>query len=364
MARIGIDAIQVAPAGKGHARSQRRLVESLAALGDGHELTAFARSEDGAALLRGSGVRVERIRERHFLAWELWGMPRAARRLRLDAVVTLTDRLAAWGGTRFVVWLFELPTHRIAENRRSGAGAYQRGSDLLTAALWRPSLRRAARVVAGSQATASELEAALPELRGSVRVVYPGLDAGFGQVPGPGPEPRPERPGRYVFHLASADPRDNTETVVRAFHAVRAAAREPVRLIVGGNVGTRRLEGEGIEVAGYVADEDLVRLYSGAAAYADATLYEGFGYQPLEAMACGAPVVASRASSVPEVVGDAGLLCDPRSETELAAALLRVLEEPGLADELRRRGRARAREFTWERTAREFAAILAEVTSS
>jgi glycosyltransferase involved in cell wall biosynthesis len=133
-----------------------------------------------------------------------------------------------------------------------------------------------------------------------------------------------------------------------------------VRLVVAGNVG-RRLDG--VEQPGYLGDEELRDWYADAAAYVDATLYEGFGYQPLEAMACGTPVVASNASSIREVVGDAGFLCDPHSPDELANALARVLEEPGLADELRDRGRTRAAEFTWERTAREFADLLDEVVA-
>jgi glycosyltransferase involved in cell wall biosynthesis len=80
-------------------------------------------------------------------------------------------------------------------------------------------------------------------------------------------------------------------------------------------------------------------------------------------MACGAPVVASTASSIPEVVGEAGLLADPRDPHELGEALARVLEEPGLADRLRARGLEQARRFTWERTARELADVLDEVVA-
>jgi glycosyltransferase involved in cell wall biosynthesis len=80
-------------------------------------------------------------------------------------------------------------------------------------------------------------------------------------------------------------------------------------------------------------------------------------------MACGAPFVGSSATSIPEVVGDAGLLCDPRNAEALAAALVRVLEQPGLADELRRRGLERAAAFTWDRTAEAFERLLAEVAA-
>jgi glycosyltransferase involved in cell wall biosynthesis len=330
---IGIDATAVSPAGKGISRVMRGVTEALA-----------RRGVDVVALVREGGpiaARSEPVRARPAVLWEQVGLARAAR--RFDAVLTPTERLPVVPGGRFVVWLYETPARRLAAAR----GAYQRGSDLVTRALWRRSLRRAAAVVAGSAATARELEEALPGLR--VRVIYPGLDPGFSPGEEPGGEP-------YVFHLGSSDPRDNTETVLRAVAIARR--RLPIRLVVGG--AAPRLDADA-EYTGRVSDEELVTLYRGAAACVDASLYEGFGYQALEAMACGAPFVGSNATSIPEVVGDAGLLADPRDAEALAAALVRVLEEPGLAEELRRRGLERAREFTWERTAAEFERLFEEL---
>ena len=330
---IGIDATGVSPAGKGISRVMRGATEALARRGV--ELVALV--QPGVSL----EAPCEVVRARPAVVWEQVGLARAGR--SFDVVLTPTERLPVVGGGRFVVWLYETPARRLAAAR----GAYQRGSDLVTRALWRRSLRRAAAVVAGSRATARELEEALPGL--SVRVIYPGLDPEFSPGPGSGGEP-------YAFHLGSSDPRDNTETVLRAVDIVRK--RRPIRLVVG---GAAQAAGEGAEYPGRVSDEELVRLYRGAAAYVDASLFEGFGYQALEAMACGAPYVGSNATSIPEVVGDAGLLVDPRDPEALAAALLRVLEEPGLAEELRRRGLERAREFTWERTADAFAEVFDEV---
>ncbi len=342
MARVGVDATAVAPAGKGHARTQRRLAQGLASLGR-YDVVAFVRSEEAAALLDGMETVV--IGQGRAIGWEQIGMRRALR--GLDLLVTLGERLPIAAEQRIAVWLFELPTHRIAENRRVGASLYQRGSDVLTTLLWRRSLARAAALVTGSRATADEL--GMPS-----SVVYPGLDEGFG--PGTGCE------GRYVFHLSSSDPRDNTETVLAAFARLHTDAE----LIVGGNLGERghelRSAARGnVRFLGRVSDEELVSLYRGAAAYVDATLYEGFGYQVLEAMACGAPVVASAASSIPEVVGDAGLLCDPRDAGAIVAALRRVLEEPGLANGMRGRGFAQAAQFTWEQTATGFGSVLDDV---
>lgn len=339
MARVGIDATSVSPGGKGIARVQQKLVESLAALGR-HDVLAFTRTPEAAAVL--APVRTHVVGEGLALAWEQMGMRRALR--DVDVLLTLGDRLPVGAERRIVVWLFEPPTHRIAENRRRRAGAYQLASDVLTSMLWRHSLGHAARVVAASQSTASELG-------GSVPVVYPGLDERFS--PGAG------RAGRYLFHLGSSDPRDNTETILAAFDRLKTDAE----LLVGGSLGARDAElrgraGANVRFLGRVSDVDLVALYRGALAYVDASLYEGFGLQVAEAMACGAPVVASNTTSIPEVVGDAGILCAPHDVDAFADALRRVLDEPGLAADLRSRGFAQAARFTWASAARGFADLL------
>jgi glycosyltransferase involved in cell wall biosynthesis len=332
VARIGVDGLMISPHGTGHARTERHAVEALARRGE-HELVVFVR-EDVAL----EGVEVVPVAERLTLDWELRGMPREARRRGLDAMLTLTDRLPLTGGPATVVWLFESPVHRIEQNRLTHASLWNRGSDAVTSLLWKRSLRRAAHLATGSRATEAEILLQIPELRGRTSVVHPGLAPGFG--PGPGADR-----GRYALHLGSADPRDNTGV------AVEACRRVGVRLVVAGG-GMRIDPGRGdVDLVGRVSDAELVDLYRGATAFLHPSLYEGFGYAVLEAMACGAPVIASDATSIPEVTGDAALLCDPRSTDAFAAALRRVLEEQGLADELRRRGLERAAAFTWERTA-------------
>lgn len=344
--RLAVDATSVTPAGKGIARVARSAVGALA--DRGLDVTALA--QEGAKLR----APTETVRSRPAVLWEQVGLARAGR--EFDVVLTFTERLPLAGTGRFAIWLFELPARRIAQNR--DASAYQRGSDLLTRGLWKRSVLRAWRVVAGSEATARELEEAVPGLAGKVRVIYPGLDPQFG--PGAGPDG-----DRYVFHLGSSDARDNTKAVVRAFEQARASLREPVRLVIGGELGTRRAELEqlgvsGLELTGRLSDEELVARYRGASAYLDATLYEGFGYHAAEAMACGVPFIGSNATSIPEVVGDAGLLYDPNDAGSLADGLTRVLEDPALADRLRQSGLARAGRFTWDRTAEAWAEVVSE----
>lgn len=349
--RVGVDCTHVSALGKGHALSQRKAAEGLAL--QGYDVVAFVRPE-GRGLL---SLEEHVVRAPKTVAWELVELPLVKRRLGLDAVLTFSERLPLAGGP-YVVWLFELPTHRLVANREHAASRYQRASDGLTRVLWRRGLARAAQIVVGSHATERELRAELPELADRTRVVYPALREGFG--PGAGPDEPP-----YVFHLSSADPRDNTQAVLRAFAAVR---KEGERLVVGGGLGARRapLErerdrlglGPDVVFSGRLSDADLLARYRGARAYVDASLFEGFGYQVLEALACGAPVIASSETSIPEVVGGAGILCDPRSAAAIGAALRRVLDDPQLAASLRAKGIEQAGRFSWDQTARGLAAAI------
>jgi glycosyltransferase involved in cell wall biosynthesis len=323
--RVGIDATSVGPGGKGIARVQRGTVRALAEL-DNFELVVYARHPEE---LPGSG----RVTIRPTLAWEQVGLARAAR--EVDVLLTWTERLPLVGRGRFVVWLFEAPTHRVGQNRRVGVSTWQRGSDLVTLALWKRSLRRAAVVLTGSQATADAIRGIA-----DARPLYPGLEERF--------TPGGARPDDFVLHVGSSDPRDDTPT------AIAAAQRAGARLVIAGGYDGAA---DGAEVRGRVTDDDLVELYQHAGAFVETSLYEGFGYQVLEAMACGTPVVASRTTSLPELVGDAGVLCPPGDVDAFAAGIGRALAE---RDELRRRSLERAAEFTWERTARGLADAIQE----
>jgi glycosyltransferase involved in cell wall biosynthesis len=169
----------------------------------------------------------------------------------------------------------------------------------------------------------------------------------------------------YVLSVCTLEPRKNLARLVRAFLAMVEAERLPdLRLVLTGPegwkahelfdaLGARPALGGRIILTGFVPDEDLSALYSAAGLFVYPSLYEGFGLPALEAMQCGVPVVTSRTSSLPEVVGADAITVDPTDEDALAEAMLRVLRDPGLARELRRGGLARSSTFSWSRTVTE-----------
>jgi glycosyltransferase involved in cell wall biosynthesis len=166
----------------------------------------------------------------------------------------------------------------------------------------------------------------------------------------------------FLLYIGGYDYRKNIEALVRAMAFVPRSL--DVRLVLAGGMDAAeraafddiargaRVRGR-ITYLGYVDDRDVPALYSLAEAFAYPSLAEGFGLQALEAMACGCPVVSSDASSLPEVVGEAGRLFDPRAPEEIGKALAAVLEDGALRAEMRARGLVRARQFSWERCARE-----------
>lgn len=169
-------------------------------------------------------------------------------------------------------------------------------------------------------------------------------------------------PNRFILYVGVLEPRKNVPLLLKAY--ARLAAEYPdVPLAIAGKKGwmfdeifqqvtTLKLT-ERVRFLGYVPEEDLVGLYNTARVFAYPSRYEGFGLPVLEGLQCGAPVITTNISSLPEVAGDAALLVDPDDVEGLAAALRRVLQDDALAADMSARGIERARQFSWERCARE-----------
>jgi len=175
----------------------------------------------------------------------------------------------------------------------------------------------------------------------------------------------------YLLYVGNIEPRKNLVRLVEAYALLKKQTTCQFPLILAGGAGWKndgvhkRIEdmalADAIRLIGYVPDEDLPAVMSGATLFLYPSLYEGFGLPPLEAMACGTPVVASNTSSLPEVVGDAALTVDPYDVEGLTKAMEQLLTDQELQNEMRTRGLARAKLFSWERTARETLKVYEEV---
>ena len=226
-----------------------------------------------------------------------------------------------------------------------------------------PAAGRADRIVAPSHHTRMDILKLLPVEPERVVVVPEGIDPAF--------EPRPEaevaarlaplglRKGEYLLFLGTIEPRKN---LTRLLQAAEAAGPEIGQLVLAGGHGwsdaairaaiARLGRAGGVRALGYVPDGLRPPLLAGARAFVYPSLYEGFGLPPLEAMACGTPVLTSNVSALPEVLGDAALYVDPTDVSALAAALTRLWRDDALRADLRARGLAHVSQFSWDRTAR------------
>jgi glycosyltransferase involved in cell wall biosynthesis len=178
-------------------------------------------------------------------------------------------------------------------------------------------------------------------------------------------------PESYILYVGTIQPRKNLGMLIEVYARLRHERHTTQKLVVAGRKGWMyetlfaRISALGLEgdviFTGFIPDEDLPGLYDGASLFVYLSLFEGFGLPPLEAMARGVPVVTSNTTSLPEVVGDAGIMVSPDNFEDVFQGMLRVLSDTAMAERMRQAGKARARQFSWERTAQETLALYRQV---
>lgn len=295
-----------------------------------------------------------------FHPYEHWAIAREAQRAKLDLLHAPHCNAPFFYRERLVVTIHDLIPLRCPGTMRLKA------AETYFAALVKRSVSRAERVIAVSSYTRGDVLEFTGASEAKVVPVLQGVDLKYARTV---PETALERlrgelglQGRYLLYAGQQKPYKNVGLLLDVLKALRD---EPefgdVRLVL---VGARdRIAGIeeaiarlGLESAvvqpGYIRDEEqLIALYQGASAFVFPSRYEGFGLPPLEAMAAGVPVVSSNRTSLPEVVGNAGLLVDPDDMLEWTRSIKRVLSEEALRSRLIDEGRRRVREFSWQRTA-------------
>lgn len=288
------------------------------------------------------------------LGWTLVGLPLAARRARVGLIHAPAYTAPVGIRTPIVVTI-----HDVSYERHPEWYPYRR--DRLRRAFYRASARSAAQVVTDSAFSASEIHAAYGIALNRIAVVPLGVVPRFAEG---APEPS-DVPSPFVLHVGDLHPRRNLTVVFDAVMQLRRRGGATAGLTLAlagidrGVMAQLQAQAasagapEALAALGVVTDARLDALYRDAAALVYPSLYEGFGLPVLEAMSRGTPVVAARASSVPEVLGDAGVLLEPGDTAGWVASLDAIIGQPDRRASLAEAGRRRAATFTWERTARE-----------
>jgi glycosyltransferase involved in cell wall biosynthesis len=314
--RVGIDVSPLALTRAGTARHIQSLLDALE-----HEDVELRRYGLG-----GSSRLLVPVRD---VGWYLGALPARARRDGVDVLHCPTQRAPVRSQVPLVVTFHDLAVLRHPETFNRWTRTYSR--------LGLPRVARAARrLIAVSEFTRRELHELLDVPQDKVRVIPNAVGPPFaldGEAAA----------GDYVLAVSTLEPRKNLPRLVDAF---QRAHLNGCRLLVAGarGWGDVRLEGDGVSLLGEVGDEELARLYRGARCVAYVSLYEGFGLPVLEAMACGAPVVAARNPAAEEVSGGAAVLVDPLDPDAIAAGLAEAVDR---RDELRAQGLERASAFSW-----------------
>jgi glycosyltransferase involved in cell wall biosynthesis len=291
------------------------------------------------------------------LGWCLDGLPRACRRASLDLFHAPAYTAPLWGVHPLVVTI-----HDVSYERHPEWYPYRR--DPLRRWFYRRSARQADLIITDSEFSRREIEAAYGIHPDRIRVVPLGVGAPFTPA-SEAAHTGPQKEARFVLHVGDLHPRRNVGVLIEALGLLRARTddlRHTVLALVGADRGSSAAltaHAQKIGVAGALrfvedsSDEQVVELMRRASAFAYPSLYEGFGLPALEAMACGAPIVASSAASIPEVVGNAGLLIDPHDVRAWYEALAAILGSRARAEQLRAAGIARAAGFSWRSTAKQ-----------
>lgn len=364
--RIGLDArLLYASELKGIGRYLQYLVQHLVAADAQHDYVMFydpamAMTDRLPATGRAAAVPV---RAGSVEAWEQWALPQAVRAHRIELFHSPANTTMVWGSCPIVVTLHDVVSHQLA--RQWGWREY-----LYWNVVQRCAYRRAARFITPSAYAKQQLEQVLALPARSIRVVHHGIGSAYRPADPDTVARWTERVGirrPYLFVAGAKLPYKNIPTALHAFDLL--AGRFPqLSLVISSVAGNPAIEqvvaqlrhGARVVRLPHLDEPAMVAAYSGAEAFVFPSLNESFGFPQVEAMACGAPVIASDAACIPEVVGDGALLVDCRRPEPLAEAIVKTLNDPALRAQLIARGLKRAEQFTWERAARATLAVYNE----
>jgi glycosyltransferase involved in cell wall biosynthesis len=367
--RIGIDARKLRDYGIG--TYVRNLLRQLAKQDDGDDYVAFCRDADFETVAA-FGARVRPVREEagNYSMREQVAIPIDVRREGIELFHAPHYVLPPLTPCTSVVTIHDCIHLRFPQYLPSRLGyAYAR------AQMW-AATHRAARVITVSEASKRDILRYFRVAESRIDVIYNAIDDRFWQAPDPDEidrvRQRYQLNAPFVLYAGNIKPHKNLERLIESFHLLRQGAdfKDVQLLIIGDEISKyatlrravhRHKLHKHVRFFGFVPDRTLAALYRLANVFVFPSLYEGFGLPPLEAMASGTPVITSDVSSLPEVVGDAALMIDPYEPAAIADAMRRVLTDDALRADLQRRGFARAREFSWERSVKRVRQIYADV---
>jgi len=302
--------------------------------------------------------------------WEQVYLPNLLNENRIDIYHGTNYSLPLFAKTKMVLTIFDMISFLSSK-------WYKSISRYRVQKLLNLSAKRADKIITGSENSKKDIVNILGIPEEKIKVIYIGVDEEYKIINDQSKlnfvKAKYSISKKFILHVGSMNPRKNIPRLIEAYGKLPMQLLKEYRLVLVGEKGWRsneilaKIEQLGLKnsviFTGLVEDDDLPLLMNEASLLAFPSLYEGFGIPPLEAMACGVPVVASNASSIPEVVGDAALLFDPYNVEEMTALICEVLTDEELRDDLVKRGFEHMKHFSWEKAAQETLAVYNEIFS-
>jgi len=302
------------------------------------------------------------------ILWEQIMLPIYSRKDRLDLFHYTDHALSLFQSTRQVI----ITVHDIAYIRFPDL--MNKSRQIYKRSILRESIKRASIIVADSYSTKRDVVEFFGINEKKIKVVHLGVESRFCPISNVEEyRLKNKLASKMILNVGTLEPRKNVITLMKAFNKLREKGFEDYKLVIAGEKGWlyeqifKEVEHSDMKneilFLGVVKDEDLPMLYNCAEIFVYPSLYEGFGLPPLEAMACGIPVITSNTSSLPEVIGNAGIMVDPGDANSLSEAMCKVLKDKELRLRMRNMGLERSKLFSWDNTAKQMLKIYDEALS-
>jgi glycosyltransferase involved in cell wall biosynthesis len=359
--RIGLNAQILTDGRTGVTRFAKNVIQLLPEIGAAHEFVVFGNPLDvklnqknvilvpTSNLINSSAKRI---------VWEQTVLPRLIRKYKIDLMYYPDHTSPVLKiKTKTIITVHDVSTFAVPETVGIARRLYKQ-------AVIKRSVRLCDAIITGSEATKNEMVKYLRRSKNKIKVVPYGIEDSFKQILDNAVlssiKAKYNLTTPFILHVGTIEARKNIVRIVRAFAKGRKSSQWKHNLVLVGTPGygfdkikeviaEEKVE-DSVIITGHIDNNDLSGIYSLADALIYPSLYEGFGFPPLEAMKCGCPVVASYATSLPEVIGDAGVFVDPNNEENIFGALDRVITDKKLHNKLVQQGKERVRQFTWTKT--------------
>ncbi len=367
---IGIDARMLRYSGIG--KYIQNLIENLARIDRKNQYILFVKENDlGICKINQENFNFQVVRASLFSPREQLSLPIEIKRNRLDTFHTPHFNLPLFSPVKKVVTIHDLIPSIFPKARSS------RLSRLYYRFMNSQAAKKAGKIIVDSKNTKKDLLKFFKILEGKIEVIYGGVSERFKPVNDTESleaiKKKFNSTKNFLLYVGLRKPHKNLVSLIKVLGILRGKMDFDIQLVIVGKKDPRFTQVE--EAAkkldlveevlslGEVSDEDLVLLYNAAQIFLFPSLYEGFGLPPLEAMACGTPVISSNTSSLPEVLGDAALLIDPNDTNKWVEKIKAVLTSEDLRKKLKRKGLERARHFSWKRAAQDTLKVYESLAS-